>query len=277
VIRWFGSALLMCLAACVGPHDMRRPVDPGPRTPSPSRLTHANGPGPAPLLVASDLDNEPFAFLDENGQPAGRDVEMMEALAESLGRPITWHRSPFETLLPSAQGGFTDIVCATLGITPDRAQRVAFSRSYFDTVITVLVRSGAGEPRGWNDLDGRLVAAGQGTTSERAVREHLPRAVLVLENKNGLGSAERLILGEVDGIAMDGPNADALVAGSGGALDTLHTPLAAEHYALALPRDRRALLSDINAALLELERSGELTRLNGKWGLRPVKLPGAAR
>ena len=30
-----------------------------------------------PLVVASDLDNMPFAGVDEQGTPIGRDVEMM--------------------------------------------------------------------------------------------------------------------------------------------------------------------------------------------------------
>jgi glutamine transport system substrate-binding protein len=229
-----------------------------------------SGPTVAALVVASDLDNMPFAGVDEAGTPIGRDVEMMEAIGEALGRPIRWHRADFETLLPSAQGGWPDVVCATIGVTQERARKVAFSRPYFETVIAVVVRAGAGEPRGWDDLNGKLVAAGTGTTAEVAVRLKLPRAVLAPTSKQNLTSAERLLLGEVDGIAMDGPNADALVADSGGALTTLHTALIAERYALVVPRDRTDLLSAINAALLDLERSGQMKRWNGKWGLRPI-------
>ncbi len=225
---------------------------------------------PAELLVGSDLDNLPFAGVDAQGAPIGRDVEMMESIAAKLGRRIRWHRAPFDTLLPAARGGWTDVICATLGITEERAKTVLFSRPYFETVVTVVVRSGPGEPRGWDDLNGKLVAAGAGTTSESAVRSKLPRAQLALSAKQGLTSAERLLLGEVDGIAMDGPAADALVAGSGGALTTLHTPLATESYALALPKDRSQLVQLIDAALRELEASGDLQRLNGKWGVRSV-------
>ena len=53
----------------------------------------------APLVVASDLANMPFAGLDAQGRPIGRDIEMMEAIAASLGRPIEWRRMDFETLL----------------------------------------------------------------------------------------------------------------------------------------------------------------------------------
>ena len=272
-------ALVAC-AACVQPTRRGADASPGPSATSPAAgAAGAAGAdaGPPPLVVASDLDNMPFAGVDGLGRAVGRDVEMMEALARELGREIRWHRAPFETLLPSAQAGFPDVVCATLGVTAERAQKVAFSRPYFETVITVVVRSGAGEPRGWDDLDGLSVAAGAGTTAERAVRAKLPRASLVTEQKSDLGAAERLLLGEVDGIAMDGPAADALVADSGGALTTLVTPLASERYALALPRDRADLLAQLDALLERFEAEGRLRRWNGKWGLRPVQAPAGIR
>jgi len=271
--RRVGPALLglalLALAACIQP--AARPED------GPAPVVQPPPQAGIPLIVASDLDNMPFAGLDEQGRPIGRDVEMMVAIGEAIGRPVRWHRADFETLLPSAQAGFPDVVCATLGITPERAEKVAFTRPYFETVITVVVRSGEGEPRGWDDLDHLRVAAGKGTTAERAVAAKLPKAQLVTESKAGLAAAERLLLGEVDGIAMDGPAADALVARSGGALTTLHTPLATERYALALPRDRTELLQLIDATLERFERDGLLQRWDGKWGLRSSGSPSARR
>ena len=234
----------------------------------------AAAPGPGaddlpPLVVASDLDNMPFAGLDTDGTPEGRDVAMMEALAERIGRSITWRQIPFETLLPSAQAGLVDVVCATVGITPERAALVDFGEPYFETVIDVVVRTGPGEPRRWADLDGRPVAAGVGTTSERAVRRVLPRALGRFENKAGLSAAERLLVGEVDGVAMDGPAAAALVAASAGSLTTLDTPLAAERYALVFPSDRDALRRALDGALADMRRMGELARLDSTWGTSP--------
>ncbi|GJM22422.1 MAG: hypothetical protein DHS20C15_23370 [Planctomycetota bacterium] len=252
------ASLAALLVACMAPEEKR-----GFITPARSN----QGDGVAPLVVTSDLDNLPFAGVDENGKPIGRDVEMMEALAAALGRPVEWKRSPFETLLPAAHGGFVDVVCATLGITPERKQKVAFTRPYFKTVIHVVVRAGEGEARGWSDLYGRPVAASIDTTSERAVRQILPGATLVLENKEALGAAERLLLGEVDGVAMDGPAAEKVVRESGGALTLIEPPLTSEHYALALPKDRVQLLAELNALLARFEANGQLDAWNRRWGL----------
>lgn len=227
----------------------------------------AVAPLPDPIVVVSDLDNMPFAGVDAEGRPVGRDVEMMEALGAAIGRPVQWRRQAFETLLPAVQANLVDAACATLGVTPERAERVGFTAPYFETVVTVVVRAGDREPKRWADLDGLRVAAGVGTTSERAVRRVLPRAIAVIENKDGLTSAERLLVGEVDGVAMDGPAAAAMVASAPGALTTLTAPLTAERYAIAVRPDDPELLRALDGALAEMRRTGALAVLDARWKL----------
>ncbi|MFT7463291.1 MAG: ABC-type amino acid transport substrate-binding protein [Pseudohongiellaceae bacterium] len=233
-----------------------------------------SGVAPAPtvieLVVASDLDNMPFAGLDAEGHPIGRDVEMMAALAAQLQRPLRWRRMPFEQLLPSVEEGTVDVVCATVGITAEREQRVDFSDAYFSTAIEVVVRRGEGEPQTWADLAGRRVGAGRGTTSEFAVRRVLPEATGVYENKSHLGSLDRLLQKDVDGLAMDGPNALELVGQHGDKLTLLLTPLASERYGLVVGEGQRELTEALNAALNTLRQSGFLAELNVTWGLQPT-------
>ena len=191
----------------------------------------------------SDLDNPPFAEVGADGVPRGRDVEMMKDIARILERPLEWRRLPFDQLLPAAARGEAEVVCATLGVTPERERQVAFSRPYFVTSIAVVVRSGEGEPRRLGDLSGRRVAAAAGTTSERALRQRLPDCTPVLENEAQLSAAERLLAGEVDALVMDAPNAEALVREGAGRMQRLDESLAVESYALALPRSERATLA----------------------------------
>lgn len=221
----------------------------------------------APLVVASDFDNPPFAEVDENGRERGRDVEMMERIAAALHRRIEWRRMPFTELISAAERGEIDVVCATLGITAERAKRVAFSVPYFETELAAVARSGADEPRSIDDLDGRKVAAGAGTTSERAVLLRLPRATGVFQNKNQMPLHERLMSGEVDAAVLDGPNAEALIATGNGALTRLAGDLGAESYALALPKTKLELLAAINRELLRMEERGDLRRLDADYAL----------
>jgi ABC-type amino acid transport substrate-binding protein len=227
----------------------------------------ASPPPATPLRVASDLDNRPFAWVDDAGTPHGRDVEMMQAVADRLGRKLVWTRQPFETLLPAAEAGEVDVVCATLGVTPERERLVAFSIPYFHTELACVTLAAPGAPRTLAELAGRRVGAGAGTTSARALALRAPQAIAVLENKAGLPALERLTSGAVDALVMDGPAADALVASAPGVLVRLPVSFGPEDYALVLPPNS-ALLAPVDGVLRGLELDGTLARLDAAYGLQ---------
>lgn len=224
-----------------------------------------------PLRVASDLKNPPFADMTAGGEAVGRDVEMMEELGRALGRPIEWVRMPFRELMPSLEAGEVDVICATFGVTPERAQRVAYTRPYFGTAIAIVCRTGDGEPSSKGELDGRRVSAAITTTSERAVRQRLPRAVGVFENKDETPTDERLFSGEIDAAVMDGPAADTLVASSAGRLVRLEDTLGAELYALAVSLGRDELLAELNEAIEFMEESGRMLELDERFALESAR------
>lgn len=222
-----------------------------------------------PLVVASDLDNPPFAGVDAAGNAVGRDVEMMEALAARMDRQLRWERLPFDELLDAVEAGEVDAVCATLGRTPERVERVPFTRPYFETSIAVVVRMGMAEPKSFGELAGRPVAGAVGTTSERAIRRRLPDAVFSPTTKDGVTSADRLRSGEVDALVMDGPAADALVASSDGDFFRLPEPLDREAYAIALRGDDPDLVQALDAALSTMLDDGTIAALDAAHGLAP--------
>jgi polar amino acid transport system substrate-binding protein len=223
------------------------------------------------LVVGCDLDNAPFASLDELGEPVGHDIEMMRLLAARLGRRLEWRRLAFADLLPALEAGAIDAVCATLGVTPERAQRVAFTRPYFETGLAVVVAAREGAPRSFADLAGKPVGASPGTTSERAVRQLLPQALCVPSEKAGATLPERLLSGDLAATVLDGPAADLLVARSAGALTRLRLPLAPESYAIAVAKGRPQLLEALDLALADLERTGQLAELDQRYGVTQTR------
>jgi polar amino acid transport system substrate-binding protein len=219
------------------------------------------------IVVGSDLENAPFAYMDESGVPQGRDVEMMEALGHALDRRILWKRLPFDELIDAVASGKVDVVCATLGVTPERAAIVAFSSPYFATELSVVVAREAGAPARLADLAGKRVAGGVGTTSARAIKLNLRDAIGVFDNKQDLSAVQRLASGNVDAIVMDAPAARTLVAANADALTILDEPLDTEDYALAFNLGDVWLLDAVNRELSKFERRGSFLRWNQKFGL----------
>jgi glutamine transport system substrate-binding protein len=220
------------------------------------------------ITVASDLNNMPFAGVDANGAAIGRDVEMMQEIANRIGVSLIWERHAFDQLMPMVERGDVDAVCATLGVTPERQERMDFSTPYYRTAIAVVVRIGDGEPTSLAELDNKRIAGSKGTTSERAIQK-LIDAIPITENEKGAPLIERLTSGDIDAAAMDGPAADVLVASSGGRLARLADDLDTEDYGIAVDPDQVGLVQAFDQVLRVLESSGWLDELNERYAIPP--------
>lgn len=221
-----------------------------------------------PLVVASDLSNRPFAFV-EGDTPSGFEPELIALLGAELGRPIQWRRMEFSQLIEAVEKGDVDLACATMGVTPERAGRVAFTVPYYRTEIAVVVLSNS-RLRTITDLAGQDVGAARGTTSERALRVHAPAANAVLERKEGVTFSALLTSGALHAAAMDGPDAQRMVAAEPTRFRRLGS-LSSEEYSIVVSRQRPELLGRLNRALAAVQADGRVVAL-----LERHKIPASA-
>ena len=220
-------------------------------------------------VVGSDLDNAPFMWVDNTGEPRGRDVVMAQVLADGLGRELELRRMPFARLLDACEAGEIDAVVSTLGFTPERAERVLMSDPYYVTALRALVRKGPDEPQELADLLGKTLSAGEGTTSERAVRRYASTVVIGDPSPISRASVERLRKREVDGAVMDGPIALELAAENEDFLRVLPRPIATEAYVVAVRPDDPDTLEAVNRLLGAMGEKGLLAQLDELYGVPP--------
>src|SRR5207302_2985492 len=95
-----------------------------------------------------------------------------EALAEELGRRIEFKQYAFASLLPGLERGDFDFAMNGLEVTPERKERVRFSRPYYAYKLQLVVR--ADETRfttlqGAGRLKGVQVGTLEGCSAERVL------------------------------------------------------------------------------------------------------------
>ena len=228
------GALAICLFTCSSP---------------------ANEPAP-PVIVVGDFANPPFSSWNDAHEPVGIEVEILDMVGKELDRPIEWRELPFSEMLPAAEQGTAHVAASTIGITEERARRVRFTESYHQTELSVVVRSGAGEPASLSELSGLRVGAGHATTSEDAVRRTLPEATLVVERKEDVTFGEMLLAGGLSAVVMDRPAAKRLVDEYPERMEILKDHLGVERYAFAVNPNEVEIVDAINTVILRLRDEG---------------------
>lgn len=110
-----------------------------------SRLDDVNQRGK--LIVSTFGTSPPLCFTDDKGQLVGFEIDIARLIAKSMfGDPskVDFITVNSEGRWPSVLSGRADFGIASTTVYPDRALRVAFTRPYMDSGISLLVRKDAG-------------------------------------------------------------------------------------------------------------------------------------
>lgn len=177
------------------------------------------------LVVATNAEFEPFEFK-KGDQFYGIDMEVVKALADSLGKELVIKDMKFDAVVLSVQQGKADIAAAGLTVTEDRAAQVNFSNSYYAASQRVVVKGDdttfdacqtkADVDKILNALDASAKIGGQnGTTGQYYVEgsadfgfEKLPATFVGYDN--GSLAIQDLINGNVKYVIIDAAPASAI-------------------------------------------------------------------
>jgi len=226
------------------------------------------GGGAEPLKVGSDIPYPPF----EQGKPGnytGFDIELIEAIGERIGRTPEVQDTSFETIFRDvAQGKFEAVISAAT-ITEEREQAVDFSNPYYLSEQAVLVKEGS-DVKTLKDLEGKTVAAQQGTTGLELAKEELGGSE-IRPYPEGPDAVNALKAGTVEGVVIDAPVAAEAVEKSGG-IEIAEKVPTEETYGIAVAQGDEGLLEEINEGLKEVEEDGTYKKIYEKWfHLEPPK------
>jgi polar amino acid transport system substrate-binding protein len=211
--------------------------------------------------------------LHEHNVLSGVAVDLTRAISKQIGVPIEYQPMVFADLIPAVDSGTIDIIATNLTITPEREQRVDFSRPYYNALPEVLVaQSSDGTPyRTLADLKGLPVGAQKGTIQ-----------LALLQRTGGLSEIKAydtqedawnaVVSGQVR--ATITPGVQTRYAARTGDLpqgarvvETYQSASPKPRAALAVRKGNRELLNRINAALDQLEADGTLKSIFNKYGL----------
>jgi polar amino acid transport system substrate-binding protein len=228
----------------------------------------SGGGGGEPLTVGSDIPYPPF----EQGKPGnytGFDIELIEAVAEKMGRKAEVQDTSFETIFRDvAQGKFEAVISAAT-ITDEREKAVDFSNPYYLSEQAVLVKEGS-DIESLEDLEGKTVGVQQGTTGQELAKEEVGGSE-IRPYPEGPDAVTALKNGTVEGVVIDAPVAQNAVEKSGGVEIAEKVPTE-ETYGIAVGQGETELLDEINKALEEVEKDGTYKKIYKKWfHLEPPK------
>ena len=222
------------------------------------------------LKVGAETTFPPFEFQDEKTKDyTGFDIELMKAVGKQIGYEVQVASLGFDALIPALDSSQIDVIASAMTITEERAKKVAFSKPYYQSGLSIVVRADNTSIQGFKDLVGRRIAVQIGTTSAEEAKKL--KDAKVREFNSASEAYMELKAGGVDAVVNDLPVNQYYLA-QGGAKDAklLSDILSSESYGIAVNKKNTDLLNKINQALDDLKANGEYAKLYEKWfGQKP--------
>ncbi|HSC75210.1 MAG TPA: transporter substrate-binding domain-containing protein [Pseudomonadales bacterium] len=220
-----------------------------------------------PLRIGLSPDYPPLAYKD-HGQLTGIDVAAAEVLGQKLGRKPEFVEKSFNQLIPALQAGEIDIIMSGMTITPERSEKVSFSKPYLHAGQMAIIRFADAGRFGFKGAmfrpDAR-VAVQKHTTSEDFAAKSLPNAS-VTHCDSSDEAFTLLKSGKVDFFLHDAATSWSLSTDKDKQdLMSLNTALTDEQLGWAVKKDNAVLLQSVNQQLDIMQKNGMLRAIISKW------------
>ncbi|HMM19528.1 MAG TPA: basic amino acid ABC transporter substrate-binding protein [Selenomonadales bacterium] len=222
------------------------------------------------LKVGMDAAFAPFEFQDDKSKDyTGFDVDLINAIGKQMGYEVKIQNTGFDGLIPALEAGNIDVIISAMTITEERAKKVNFSKPYYKSGLSIVVKSDNNTIKGFKDLEGKQIAVQIGSTG--AVEAKKIKDAKIREFNTVPEAFLELKAGGVDAVVNDLPVNDYYIAKSG-AKDAklVGDLLTAEDYGIATTKKNAELAQKIDKALEELKTNGEYAKIFEKWfGKKP--------
>ena len=224
------------------------------------------------LTIGTRRGSPPFAYISQKNEWVGFSVDLVEravlpAIQKKLNKQVKLDKkeSTPQTRIPLLTANAVDLIAETMTDTQARRESVDFSLTYFVTGAQFLVKKGS-PIRGIQSIANRRIAAQQGSTNAKIIRERVPSAKL-LEFPDQPAAFQALAQGQVQAYTNDGIQLAGLRAKAPKPDDwvVIGEFFSYEPYGMAMRKNDSDFRQAVNVGLMDAISSGLYFEIYEKW------------
>ncbi|SHJ83371.1 amino acid ABC transporter substrate-binding protein, PAAT family (TC 3.A.1.3.-) [Aureimonas altamirensis DSM 21988] len=214
------------------------------------------------------VDFPPFGILDLNGQPDGYDADVSKLLAEDLGVDVNIVPVTGPNRIPYLLSGQVDVLVASLGISPERAQQVDFSQPYAGIEIFVFgdkdvaVADAAA-------LTGKNIGVARASTQDVAVTAIAPEGTTIQRFDDDASAVQALLSGQVPLIGVSNVVIAQIQQTAPDRFDEKFS-LRQQVQGIATRKGSDEFLAYVNDFIKRKKEDGSLNEIHEKWLQQPL-------
>ena|SRR5690606_27595864 len=217
------------------------------------------------LVVGSDTTYPPFETVNEQGEIVGFDVDVFNAICERINCVAQFTTTAWDGIFAALANGEFDVVASGVTITAERDEVVDFTESYFSVDQAIAVRVEDEDVTLEDFRNGDLILGAQNGTTNASTAEAMVGRDRVQLYDDFNAAILALINGDVDGVMIDDPSAEAFVQQYAGQLAVgIREVESGDKLGFAV-QEGDELVDALNAGLMQIQQDGTLDAILDDW------------
>ena len=224
------------------------------------------------ITIGFDNTFVPMGFEEKNGQYAGFDIDLAQAVSEKLGfkvqfQPIDWDMKETEL-----QNGTIDAIWNGYSATDERREKVAFTIPYMENQ-QVLVSKKSQNIQSVSDMKDKILGAQAGSSGyiDFEAQPELLKNIVKDKKANQYQSFTEALIDlqndRIDALLIDRVYANYYLETEGilDQYEIFSAGFESESFAVGVRPADKTLLANLNKAFVELYQEGKFQEISQKW------------
>ena len=219
------------------------------------------------LKIATEGYYAPFNYIDDAGNLAGFDIDISNALCETMGVTCTIVANDWDALIPGLNANEYDAIIASMSITTEREKLVDFTLPYYSNMLTFIGKKGQSLTLTDDALSGKSVGALRSTVSSEYLQTNYQDIASIELFDTQDDALAALVDGDLDLVLGDNlPLYAWLQTDAGQAHEFVGEFIDInDRIGIAVRKTDGDLLDRLNEALIEIIENGTYQEINAKY------------
>lgn len=219
------------------------------------------------LRIATEGYYAPFNYIAENGELAGFDIEIANALCAEMGTDCALVQNDWDALIPGLSANEYDVIIASMSITPERQAQVAFTLPYYSNMLAFVGPRSSGIEISTDGLAGRKIGVQRSTVSADYLATTYGETVDAQPFDTQAAALDALASGDIDLVLGDNLPAYAWLQTDQGSAHEFVGEFVDidDRIGIAVRLEDQELLDRLNEALIAIIENGTYQEINARY------------
>lgn len=219
--------------------------------------------GKGKIIIGIQGENPPWGFVDGSNQSVGFDADVANLLGKKIGVPVEFERVAVANRIPALMTGKVDALIAVMGMYPDRAKVVQFTKPY-SAIDIILIAKPETAIKAPEDLKGMRIAVARASAQDKALTAAAPEAVIQRFDDDST-AIQAFLAGQVDALGANNTYNLSIAKVAPDAKFETKLQFNRQFNGISVRPGQKQYVEELNAFIDEIRANGELKAIYERW------------